>query len=107
MQHFDASCGNMDNPSCYSDSLMITTVVWGDCVAPFAGDPDGGPQPDFRDIAGVVAKFVGRDDPPRVAAELEPNIIDLSLDLDFKDISSCVASFMNQAYPLAGPTACP
>lgn len=107
VQHFSASCGDMDDPACYSDSLMVTTDLWGDCAAPFVGDPDAGRQPDFRDIAGLVAKFSAHGGPPRVATELEPNVMDLSIEVDFKDISACVASFLNQAYPLDGPTACP
>lgn len=99
------SCNTALNPNCTSP-LTLTTTVWGDVTAPYADDPGAGGQPDFRDISEIVAKFATGVGAPRVAAELEPNVIDLSLALDFKDIAACVMSFLDQPYPLDGPTQC-
>jgi len=98
-------CGAPGDQSCTTSPLTVTTTVWGDVASPYAGE--AGAQPDFRDIADIVVKFQAVGGPPRVAAELAPNVFDLSLDVDFKDIAACVTSFMDQAYPLDGPTACP
>jgi len=107
VQHYDAACGDVNDPACFSEPLTITTAVWGDVVPPFEGDAGAAAQPDFPDIAALVMKFRADGGPLRAAAELEPNIIDLSGDMDFKDIAACVTSFQEDPYPLGGPMDCP
>jgi len=107
IRRYDHTCGRLEDPACYSAPLTITTPVWGDCMPPFANDPGADPQPNFVDISGVVSKFLGAENPPRIAAELEPAIIDLSLSVDFRDIAACVSSFLGAPYSLDPPGHCP
>lgn len=85
--------------------LLVTTAPWGDVVDPFGAD--GAPaQPDFKDIASVVAKFVDEVNAPlNMAADLEPAT--LSQVVDFKDIAAVVSAFVSDPYDLEGPAPCP
>jgi len=86
--------------------LVVTTGGWGDIVAPFAGG--GVAQPDFADIASVVAAFLSDPNGPgKTRAQLQPNEPDPSLAVDFNDVAAAVAAFADAAYPYAGPAACP
>jgi len=106
VQFFDGDCGDVNNPACFSAPLVIDTGRWADVATPFEGE--GTAQPDFRDLSQFVFKFRAVGGPIRVAAELDPNVINLQdVFVDFKDIAAAVSSFLGLAYDYAGPAACP
>jgi len=90
----------------YSVPLVLETrAPWGDIVAPF-GAEGGAAQPDFKDIASVVSKFVDEPTAPlQMAADLEPAVANQTV--DFKDIAAVVSAFMGAPYALDPPVACP
>lgn len=86
--------------------VMVTTGAWGDIVEPFAGS--GSAQPDFTDISSVVEAFQSNPSSPgKARAQLQPNLPDPNFQVDFNDVSAAVGAFLGQAYPYAGPAACP
>ena len=87
-------------------SLTVTTGRWGDVVAPFH-TPEGATQPDFADIASIIQKYGQVRAPLRASAELHPNLPNLDLPIDIRDIAAAVDAFTGQQYPYDGPTACP
>jgi len=89
----------------YSAPLeLVATAPWGDVVAPFAAE-GAESQPDFRDIASVVSKFLDELDAPLLmAADLEP--ADANRTVDFKDIAETVQAFIGEPYSFDGPVPC-
>jgi len=88
--------------------LDVRTGKWGDPVPLFDGDDPGAPQPDFNDIAAVVAKFTGDPGAPiKALAQLQPNTAIPSRAVNFKDIAAAVSAFLSEPYPYSGPCACP
>lgn len=70
------------------------------------------PQPDFEDIASVVAKFLAQPTtPPKRVAQLQPETVFPKRPVDFRDISAAVNAFLGVAFaeePFGhGPCACP
>ena len=112
IQAIGESCDEAE-AGCYTPGAqwVITTALWGDVLAPFSGT--GSAQPDFRDISGIVAKFVGTPDAlPKPRFQLVPNTAFPDRLVDFKDISACVAAFVGTSYANvigsgAGPCTCP
>jgi len=92
--------------------LECSTGKWGDAAPLFEGDDAGAPQPDFNDIASVVAKFTAAPSAPSKArAQLQPNTALPMRPVDFKDIAADVAAFVGTSYKNAiaavGPCPCP
>jgi hypothetical protein len=104
----DQSCSDsLDDPSAYSPALGMATGVWGD-VAPSYAVPGGPTQPDFNDIAAIVEAFLaGTMSPGKPRAQLQPNVPDPSLPVDFRDIADGVSAFLGRPYPYQGPCPCP
>ncbi len=91
--------------------LAASTSIWADMLAPFFSGPDD-IQPDFKDISGIVAKFLGDPAAPiKAATQMQPNIVNPTRPVDFKDIASAVASFLGSAFSdslgITGPCECP
>jgi len=108
VQFFDGDCGDVNDPACFSDPLPVATSRWADVDPPFADDPvDPGIQPDYRDVAAIVRKFIGFVDPSKMRCDLEPNLLNVNAPIDFRDIYTCVIAFNVLLYPFDGPTACP
>jgi hypothetical protein len=107
VQLVDISCVDMlDNEACYAEQLRIQTAKWGDIVFPFEGSDAA--QPDFSDIAALVAKFAGDPNAPvKARTQLYQNVLDPSRPVDFNDIAAVVDAFTGQPYPFAGPSSCP
>jgi len=99
----------LGDPSKYSEPVVVYSGIWGDAAVPFAnGEVIPPPQPDFNDIAGVVAKFTGDPGAPiKALAQLQPNTAIPARAVDFKDIAASVTAFLNEPYPYSGPCACP
>jgi len=90
----------------FSDPVPVASGVWGDVLSPFAGS--GSPQPDFNDIAGVVAKFKAAPTAPiKASAQLQANTPKPDEPISFKDIAAAVSGFVAAPYPFAGPCICP
>jgi len=88
-------------------SLLIETAKWGDVTEPFHGQGLG-TQPDFLDIAAVVATFADAiDNPGKARAQLQPDVPDPAATVDFKDIADTVNAFTGVAFPYSGPANCP
>ncbi len=102
----EVCAGRLDDESLYSTAVQIDTGRWGDVTALYAGAGNP-PQPDFIDIAAIVAKFVGALDPTKVEAMLRLNVLPVTEGINFKDIAACVEGFVQTAYPYDGPCACP
>jgi len=101
---------DLDFASSYSQPLTIFGAKFGDVVEPFAGDPSGPPQPDFKDIAAVVQKFTAKPGAPiKARAQFEPNSVIPSRPVDFKTIAHDVAAFTGTSYSAIniGPCDCP
>jgi len=87
-------------------SLAIQSGRWADVVAPFNGGASV--QPDFGDIASLVAKFVDEPTaPPKAFSQQQPNEVVPAQPIDFHDIADAVAAFLGNAYPYDGPGRCP
>ena len=106
VQTVDTSCVDLNDPGCYSDPLTVQTGTWGDIAKPFwtVEEPS---QPDFRDIAAAVESFTAAPGAPiKARAQLQPNVPDPNLAVDFKDIAEAVAAFVTNHYPYDGPSSC-
>ncbi len=98
-------CG--DGVAAPAAPLLIETAKWGDIVEPFHGQGPAA-QPDFKDIATVVATFVeAANNPGKARSQLQPNVPDPTTFVDFKDVSDAVDAFVGLPYPYSGPTNCP
>jgi hypothetical protein len=106
-----ASCqGNEAGCSVVSDTaLRVTTVRWGDVVAPFQDPtPASLSQPNISDVAAVVDKFKGvLTAPIKSRAQLQPNIPNPAGPINILDVANTVDAFKSFAYPYTGPVACP
>ncbi len=96
----------------FGTPLEATTGKFGDVVPLYDGDDSGAPQPDFNDIASVVAKFTAAPSAPSKArAQLQPNTALPARAVDFKDIAAAVSAFIGTAYAdpprISGPCTCP
>lgn len=103
---YDASCGDVNDPSCYSAALTIDTAKWADLAPPYDGETVA-VEPDIADVAALVDRFLGSSWPTRPEADLDPNILDLDIPIDFNDISTAVDAYLGVPYPFAGPVSCP
>jgi len=96
----------------FGAGLAAATGKFGDVVSPYDGDDPGVAQPDFSDIASVVAKFTAAPSAPAKArAQQQPNVAIPDRPIDFKDIAADVSAFVGTAYAdvsgIEGPCACP
>jgi hypothetical protein len=105
-----ASCFEFEtNEECWSTPLTITTGKFADIVEPFHPVEQ---QPDFRDIAAGIAKFLGEPIAPlKSVAQLQPNVVFPDRPVDFRDISVIVQAFLGSSYVdmtfTNGTCACP
>jgi len=95
----------------YSAPIVVQTNAWGDAVYPYS-PPGTTIQPNATDHALVIDKF--KNIPGAVskvrAAMAGPNASDipnLTIDVDFGQVSANIDAFRGQAYPYAGPVPCP
>ncbi len=105
------NCGTVNDPTSFSSPLSVSTGKWGDAVDPFFG-PGTELQPDFKDISGIVAKFLGTSSAPiKASAQLRPNVVFPNRSVNFKDIAADVGAFLGVAYAddvaILGPCTCP
>ncbi len=109
MQTLRELCADdIDNAANYSEPLEVTTLPWGDIVEPWFDNVEGVPQPDFKDISSVVAKFQALPTSvTKARAQLRPNCVLPWRQIDFKDIAAGVSAFVGDAYWYHGPCACP
>jgi len=110
VQRAFGACPNLEiDESCWSPPLTIVTAKFGDLVDPFAPEPQ---QPDFKDIAACVSKFVWAPTAPiKAVAQLQPNVVFPDRPIDFKDIAADVQAFVGASYATVvnsiGPCICP
>jgi len=105
VQAIETGC-NTNSPACYSPSLNIGTSRWGDVVNPF-NPPSPSTQPDFADISAITNKFKSLTGAPlKVQAKLQPKIINLTINVNFADISADVNAFKGFPYPYKIDTSC-
>lgn len=104
-------CDDLEDPSCYSDPIIVQTGKFGDITSPF--DADGGSvQPDFTDISSAVEKFLATPTAPvKSLAQIVPNYPFPSRPIDFSGISAIVDAYLGQSYSaesgIVGPCSCP
>lgn len=91
----------------FSDALTVSTSHWGDAVEPFRS-AEATVQPDFGDIAALVAKFLGSPTAiTKARTQLQPNLVRPTFSVDFKDISAGVNAFLDGIFGFEGPCVCP
>lgn len=105
IQSVDSSCPDLEDENCYSDPLILVTGRFGDLVAPFEGS--GFKQPDILDILEVVNKLLGATPPTQASADMGPNVLDFSLQVNIRDVLDVVDQFLGAPYPYHGPCPCP
>ena len=65
-------------------------------------------QPDAFDIGQVVNAFKkAATAPPRPVSKIQPNLVEINLDVDAADIGQVVDGAKQSAYPFPGPCICP
>ncbi len=85
----------------------IRTRRWGDVIAPF-NPPSTTTQPDALDVTASVDKFKGLPGAlPTYLAQLQPNLVEMNVDVSALDVVQCVDAFKGFAYPFSGPCVCP
>lgn len=102
---------DINEESNYSAPITVVTGRWGDVVYPY-NPPSSTVQPDATDHAALTDKFrslMGSVSKPRalLSGSGMSDIPDLTLDVDFAEISSCLDAFRGRPYPYGGPTPCP
>jgi len=109
MQTMSILCADdLENENNYSEPLEVTTLPWGDIVEPWFDNIEGVPQPDFKDISSVVAKFQALPTSiTKARAQLQPNCVLPWRPIDFKDIAAAVSGFVGWPYGFFGPCGCP
>lgn len=102
---FFPSCTDFD--TCGFSVGTFTTGRWADVVPPFEVDQLGS-QPDLSDISAMLDRFRSLFGcPSKAQSQLQGNIPDPSVKVNFVDISEAVNAFRGYAYPYPGPTTCP
>jgi len=91
---------------------QAATGQLGDVAEPFANAFGAPPQPDFKDVAAVVAKFMGDPAAPvKGQTQLQPNVVIPDRAVSFKDIATVVTAFLGVTYvdlaDITGPCTCP
>jgi hypothetical protein len=88
---------------CSEPPLTVQTAIFGDVVPPL-----GIGQPNFIDISAVVTKFQGTNPAAisKTRAQMQPNVLNTSANVNFLDISEVVHAFQGFPYPFPG-AACP
>ncbi len=84
----------------YSDSLSLTTALWGDTITDFSTTPPGPPNAtvDIIDATAIIARFVSAPEAiGKARADLEPNCLDLVINIT--DVSASIAGFQGLSYP--------
>lgn len=108
IQLVDASCTDLSDLNCYTNSLSVRTGHWGDVIEPFFELGGGGPQqPNIADILAIVDKWLGSSEPSKPRAQLQPNTINPSMSVGISDILTGVDAWLGSSYPFAGPENCP
>ncbi len=97
----EETCQNLSCP------IEMRTARWGD-VADYFRPPSTTTQPDAIDIAQLVSKFGSLPGAiPKVRAQVQPNLPELTTDVGAIDIVLANDAFKGFAYPLSGPCICP
>ena len=105
VQSIQEDC-SIASSSSFSAGMQVGTGRWGDVVDPMQ-PPSSSQQPDVTDISALVNKFrSAADAPSKARTMLAGQVPDLSIDLDFSQVSACVDAFRGVPYPFAGPVSC-
>lgn len=105
VQYIDVACSDTFDEDCFSEALEVPTARWGDVASPFA---PVGTQPDPVDVVALVNKFRNQPGaPPKAVAQLQPNLVELNVDVGALDIVGAIDGFRGNAYPYSGPCPCP
>ena len=101
-----SDCPTTDE-ACYGDATIMATAQWADVAAAFSIDSTASAQPDFIDIAMMVAKFAADPSAPgKDRMQLQPAIVRPGSAIDFGDIAVTVDAFTGGAYPHGEPASC-
>lgn len=109
VQRVSETCADLNDESCYTAGLTISTGKFGDIVDPF--HPDSA-QPDFRDIAAIVKKFQADPGAPiKSVAQIQGKVVDPMKPVSFKDIANVVSAYVGTSFAeilgTLGPCVCP
>ena len=96
------SCPDLDNEACYSAPAVFTTGIWGDLIAPF-----GVNQPNIDDVSAEVDKWLGKLNPIKPIAQIQPNVTNPYTSVNIDDVVAIVDAWLGSPYPFTGPCECP
>lgn len=106
VQAVRADCLENLSPASLSAPQVVTTGYYGDVVPPFAFESEL--QPDINDVLAVVDKLLGLESAPvKARAQMQPNEPIPDQPVVIGDVLEIVDSFLGNAYPYSGPSACP
>jgi len=95
----EATCTNVGTP------VQALTRRSGDIASPYAPT---GTQPDAQDVVAAVNKFKSlAGSPSKAITQIQPNVLELNIDLSGLDIVAVINAFKGSAYPYSGPCPCP
>jgi hypothetical protein len=108
VQVYGASCkGSESTCVAVSNPVTITTRRAGDITTPFQGGPPL-TQPNAIDVTNAVNKFRNlAGSPPKVVAQVQPNVPDPNSDINAIDIVTVVDNQRGFGYTYGGPCVCP
>lgn len=104
VENLGAGCvGSESTCTVVSEALQVATSRWADVEVPFV-PPSNTTQPDLTDIAALVNKFRSQSGAPIKARALlagsdQFGNVNMTPDLGFTHISSCVDAFRGLPYP--------
>lgn len=95
------ACSNVSSP------IEARTRRWGDVSEPFT-PPTSTIQPDSLDVTALLNKFRNvPGSPSKSVAQVQPNALELNVDVGALDIVAVVDAFRGLMYPYSGPCPCP
>lgn len=99
--------GQEESCDAVSTDNQLLTTRYGDIAAPFS-PLSSDIQPDGLDVVAAVDAFKRIPGAPnKLAAQLQPNLVDANRDVDGLDITAVIDSFVGKNYPYSGPCSCP
>lgn len=105
VQMVDSTCADLNDPSCYTDPLMLQTGAWGDAIKPFALSSMT-TQPDINDVMAVVNKFRGKLNPIKASSQQRPGLVNPSKFVSIDDVLVTVNAWLSSTYTYEAPQSC-
>jgi len=105
VQMVDSTCGDLNDPLCYTAPLVIQTGSWGDAIEPFTLTSMG-TQPDINDVLSVANKHRGKLNPIKASSQLRPGLVNPSNFVSINDVLDTVNAWLSSTYSYEAPQSC-